>query len=86
MVLGAVLAGFVQGLSGFAFGLTAMSIWAWTLEPQLAAQLAIFGALTGQLVAVFTIRRALQWRLLRPFLLGGLLGVLTLSGLAMLLS
>lgn len=75
VVLGAVLAGFVQGLSGFAFGLTAMSIWAWTLEPQLAAQLAIFGALTGQLVAVFTTRRALQWRLLRPFLLGGLLGV-----------
>ena len=39
VVVGAALAGFVQGLSGFGFGLTAMSLWAWTLEPQLAALL-----------------------------------------------
>ena len=44
VALGAALAGFVQGLSGFGFGLTAMSLWAWTLEPQLAAALAVFGA------------------------------------------
>src|SRR5687768_167494 len=40
VVLGAALAGFVQGLSGFGFGLTAMALWAWTLEPRLAAALA----------------------------------------------
>ncbi len=28
VALGAVVAGFVQGLSGFAFGLVAMSFWA----------------------------------------------------------
>lgn len=28
VILGAVLAGYVQGLSGFAFGLVAMSVWA----------------------------------------------------------
>ena len=33
VALGAVVAGFVQGLSGFAFGLVAMSFWAWALEP-----------------------------------------------------
>ena len=33
IALGAALAGFVQGLSGFGFGLTAMALWAWTLEP-----------------------------------------------------
>jgi hypothetical protein len=28
VIAGAVLAGFVQGLSGFAFGLVAMAVWA----------------------------------------------------------
>lgn len=73
--LGAVVAGFVQGLSGFAFGLVAMSFWAWALEPRLAACLAVFGALTGQIVAAVTVRRALDWKLLTPFLVGGLAGV-----------
>lgn len=73
--LGAVVAGFVQGLSGFAFGLVAMSFWAWALEPRLAACLAVFGALTGQIVAAFTVRRGLDWKLLTPFLVGGLAGV-----------
>ena len=45
VALGAMAAGFVQGLSGFGFGLTAMSLWAWVLEPRLAATLAVFGAL-----------------------------------------
>ncbi|WP_395316416.1 sulfite exporter TauE/SafE family protein [Variovorax sp. UC74_104] len=75
VVAGAVLAGFVQGLSGFAFGLVAMSVWAWTLEPQLAAVLALFGALTGQVIAAVTVRRSFDKSVLWPFLLGGLVGV-----------
>ncbi|HRH28710.1 MAG TPA: sulfite exporter TauE/SafE family protein, partial [Aquabacterium sp.] len=47
IILGAALAGFIQGLSGFGFGLTAMAVWAWALEPRLAAVLAVAGALTG---------------------------------------
>ena len=35
VVLGAVAGGLVQGLSGTAFGLTAMAVWAWTLDPVL---------------------------------------------------
>ena len=73
--LGAVVAGFVQGLSGFAFGLVAMSFWAWALEPRLAACLAVFGALTGQIVAAVTVRRGFDGKLLAPFLIGGLAGV-----------
>lgn len=72
---GAALAGFVQGLSGFAFGLVAMSVWAWTVDPKLAAVLATFGALTGQLIAAATRQRAFDKRLLLPFLVGGLVGV-----------
>lgn len=75
VALGAAVAGFVQGLSGFAFGLVAMSFWAWTVEPQLAAVLAVFGALTGQVIAAVTVRRGFDWRSLLPFVIGGLVGV-----------
>ena len=50
IVAGAATAGFVQGLTGFGFGLVAMSFWAWVLDPKLAAVLAVFSALTGQVV------------------------------------
>ncbi|RZI93191.1 MAG: sulfite exporter TauE/SafE family protein [Variovorax sp.] len=75
VALGAVIAGFVQGLSGFAFGLVAMSVWAWTVDPKVAAVLATFGALTGQTVAAVMVRRGFDKRLLLPFVIGGLAGV-----------
>lgn len=75
VAIGAAVAGFVQGLSGFAFGMVSMSFWAWVLDPRLAAALAVFGALTGQLLAVFSVRRGFDWALLWPFLLGGLAGI-----------
>jgi hypothetical protein len=57
------------------FGLTAMALWAWTLEPRLAAALAVVGGLTGQLLAAFTVRRGWDLRALMPFLAGGLAGL-----------
>jgi uncharacterized protein len=75
VALGAALAGFVQGLSGFGFGLTAMALWAWTLEPKLAATLSVFGALVGQLLAAFTVRRGWDFRALWPFIAGGFAGL-----------
>jgi uncharacterized membrane protein YfcA len=75
VALGAGVAGFVQGLSGFAFGMVAMSFWAWVLPPQLAAVLTVFGALLGQLLAAFTVRRGFVWAQLLPFVLGGLAGI-----------
>ncbi len=75
IIVGAVAAGFVQGLSGFGFGLVAMSFWAWTIDPRLAAAMAVFGALTGQLIAAVTVRRGFDLKLLAPFVLGGLLGL-----------
>lgn len=75
VAIGAAVAGFVQGLSGFAFGMVSMSFWAWVLDPRLAAALAVFGALTGQLLALFSVRRGFDWALLWPFLLGGLAGI-----------
>ena len=75
IIAGAIAAGFVQGLSGFGFGLVAMSFWAWTIDPRLAAAMAVFGALTGQIIAAVTVRRGFDLRLLAPFVVGGLMGL-----------
>jgi uncharacterized membrane protein YfcA len=75
VALGAAAAGFVQGLSGFAFGMVAMSFWAWALEPRLAAVLVVFGALTGQVFAAVPMRKGAGWALMLPFVLGGLAGI-----------
>jgi uncharacterized protein len=75
VAVGAAAAGFVQGLSGFAFGLVAMAIWAWVLDPALAAPLVVFGSLVGQLLSAGTIRRGFDARRVLPFVLGGVAGV-----------
>jgi uncharacterized protein len=75
LLAGAVVAGFVQGLSGFAFSMVSMSLWVWALDPKLAAVMAVFGSLVGQVIGVFTVPRALAWRELAPFVLGGLAGI-----------
>jgi uncharacterized membrane protein YfcA len=75
VAVGAAVAGFVQGLSGFAFGLVAMGMWAWALDPLLAGPLVVFGSLVGQLLATKALWGALHpWRAL-PFVLGGIAGV-----------
>jgi uncharacterized protein len=75
VVAGAAMAGFVQGLSGFGFGLTAMSLWAWTLDPRLAVALAVFGGLAGQVFTAFRVRRGFSPGRLAPFVVGGLAGL-----------
>lgn len=75
VALGAALAGFVQGLSGFGFGLTALSVWAWVIDPTLAAVLSVAGSLGGQLVAALKVRRGFDLSRLAPFILGGLAGI-----------
>lgn len=72
---GAAAAGFVQGLSGFGFGMVSMSFWAWGLLPQQAAVLSTVGGLIGQLLAALTVRRGARWPRLWPFLAGGLCGI-----------
>lgn len=75
LIGGAVVAGLVQGLSGFGFSMVAMSIWVWGLSPQLAAVMGVFGSLTGQVIAAFSVRRSLSLATLGPFLAGGLIGI-----------
>ena len=65
----------VAGLSGFAFGLVAASIWLYILSPLQTATLIIAFGLIVQGYAVWKLRRALDWRKLWPFVLGAALGV-----------
>ena len=75
ILAGAAAAGFAQGVSGFAFSLVALSIWAWAVEPQMAAPMSVFGALMGQLVALPWVWRGFDLRKLLPLVIGGLIGV-----------
>jgi uncharacterized protein len=72
--LGALAAGFVQGLSGFAFGLVAMTFWVWAVAPQVAGPLVVFGSLVGQLLSLGSFRRSFDARRVWPFVLGGCAG------------
>lgn len=75
VALGAAAGGFVQGLSGFAFGLTGMAIWAWSIDPVLAGPLVVFGTLVGQLLSIGAVRRGLDAKLILPLVAGGAIGV-----------
>ena len=75
VALGAAAGGFVQGLSGFAFGLVALAIWAWALDPVLAGPLVVCGSLLGQMLSIGTLRRGFDAGRVLPFIAGGALGV-----------
>ena len=65
----------VAGLSGFAFGLIAASIWLYILDPVQTATLIIAFGLIVQGYSVWKLRDALDWRKLWPFVIGAALGV-----------
>lgn len=76
-ILGAIIAGFVQGLTGFAFALIAMSFWVWGLSPQLAAPLLVFASVWSHLISLSNEPRLphLHRTLYLPYLIAGLIGV-----------
>jgi uncharacterized membrane protein YfcA len=65
----------VAGLSGFAFGLVAASIWLYILTPLQTATLIIAFGLIVQGYSVWKLRRALDWKRLWPFVTGAAVGV-----------
>src|SRR6266699_3059966 len=66
---------FVAGLSGFAFGLVAASLWLYVLTPLQSASLIVAFGLLVQGYSVWKLRRALDWRKLWPFVAGAAFGV-----------
>jgi uncharacterized membrane protein YfcA len=73
--IGAAIAGLVQGISGFAFSMVAVSIWVWGLDPKFAATMAVFGGWLGQVISVIRVRRGWHLELLWPMLLGAAIGI-----------
>jgi len=76
-ILGAMVAGFVQGLTGFAFALIAMSFWVWVLPPQLAAPLLVFASIWSHVISLSQEQKqpVLSRQLVLPYLVAGLIGV-----------
>ncbi|TAI63407.1 sulfite exporter TauE/SafE family protein [Bradyrhizobium sp. Leo170] len=68
---------FVAGLSGFAFGLVAASLWLYILAPLQSATLIVGFGLLVQGYSVWRLRRALDGGKLLPFIVGAALGVPT---------
>jgi uncharacterized membrane protein YfcA len=75
VLLGALAGGFVNGLTGFGTGITAIGVWLYAISPQVAASLAIICSIVSQLQTLPMIWRSIEWSRVLPFAIPGLLGV-----------
>ena len=77
-ILGAICAGFIQGLTGFAFGLVAMSFWVWVLPAQFCAPLVVIASFSGHILASFAEPHrssTFRYQIVLPYLLAGIIGL-----------
>jgi uncharacterized membrane protein YfcA len=75
VIAGALVAGFVNGLSGTGYALIALGFWLQAMPPVTAAPLVALCSVLGHVQSLPTIWRGVRWPRLWPFLAGGLLGV-----------
>lgn len=75
IVIGALAGGFVNGLTGFGTGMTALVLWLHVLPPLVAAPLVIVCSVAAQIQSLPGIWHALDIRRLAPFVIGGLAGI-----------
>jgi uncharacterized protein len=67
--------GIVTGLAGFAMGLVVSGVWLHILTPAQTAMLIVSYGLLVQIYGIWKLRRALKWRAVAPFVIGGVIGV-----------
>jgi len=72
LLVGALAGGFVTGLAGFGTALMALGIWLYVLPPSTAVSLALVCSIVAQ---TSTLPRSFDFKLVWPFLVGGLAGV-----------
>lgn len=75
VLLGALAAGIVNGLTGFGTGITAMGLWLYALSPTVAASLVIICSVVSHIQTLPMIWGVIEWKRVLPFVLPGLLGV-----------
>src|SRR5689334_9353346 len=75
LFVGALAGGFVSGLAGFGTALMALGIWLYVLPPSLAVPLVLICSLLSQMWTLPSFWRSFDFKLVWPFLIGGILGV-----------
>ena len=73
--LGALAGGFVSGLAGFGTALMALGIWLYVVPPAIAVPLVLICSIVSQTATLPAIWRSVDFKLIWPFLVGGLAGV-----------
>ena len=75
LALGAILGGFASGLTGFGYGMVALSIWLHVLPPVLAAPLSVLCSVASQVLVLPQTWRTIEWRTAAPYIFAGLAGI-----------
>jgi hypothetical protein len=75
LAFGAFAGGFVSGLAGFGTALIALGVWLNVLPPAVAGTLVIICSVVSQSAALPSLWRTINFKLVWPFLIGGLAGV-----------
>jgi uncharacterized membrane protein YfcA len=75
VVAGALVGGFVNGLTGTGYALVSLGFWLQAMSPVHAAPLVALCSVIGHLQSLRTIWHGVRWPRLWPFLVAGLLGV-----------
>src|SRR6266705_2655974 len=75
LLVGALAGGFVTGLAGFGTALMALGIWLYVLPPSTAVPLALICSIVAQTSTLPSFWRSFDFKLVWPFLIGGLAGV-----------
>src|ERR1700737_52126 len=75
LFLGALAGGFVSGLAGFGTALMALGIWLYVLPPAIAVPLVLICSVIAQTSTMPGIWKTIDFKLVWPFLIGGLAGV-----------
>src|SRR5258706_8554029 len=75
LFFGALAGGFVSGLAGFGTALMTLGIWLYVLPPAVAVPLVLISSIVAQTAALPAIWRSIDFKLVWPFLVGGLLAV-----------
>lgn len=73
--IGALLGGYVSGLTGFGTGLTALPIFLFVVQPVVAGPIVIICALVAQIQTLPSVWRFIPWKKALPFLISAFLGV-----------
>jgi uncharacterized membrane protein YfcA len=75
LFFGALAGGFVSGLAGFGTALMTLGIWLYVLPPAVAVPLVLICSIVAQTSTLRAIWRSIDFKLVWPFLVGGLAGV-----------